>query len=101
MYISARGTSDHAGIYFQYLLGAYAGIGSLDSSVVTAYGKLKFKNAVVIGVSQSGAAADVLEIVRRGNESGVITVAVTNNLTPRLQRKPSITFTAESAKKPR
>lgn len=83
VYLSARGTSDHAGIYFQYLLGVYAGIPVAlgTPSVVTAYGgKLKFKNAVVIGVSQSGAAADVLEIVRRGNESGVITVAVTNNL---------------------
>ncbi|NLZ36440.1 MAG: SIS domain-containing protein [Clostridiales bacterium] len=83
VYISARGTSDHASIYFQYLLGVYVGVPAAlaTPSVVTAYnGKLKFKNALVIGVSQSGAAADALEIVRRGNESGAITVAVTNNL---------------------
>ncbi len=81
VYFSARGTSDHACIYTQYLLGIYVGIPAAlaTPSVVTAYdGKLCLKNSLVIGVSQSGAAADTMEVIKRANECGAITVAVTN-----------------------
>ena len=83
VYFAARGTSDHASIYAQYLLGIYVGIPAAlaTPSVISVYnGKLCLKKSLVIGVSQSGKAADVLEVIKRGNSCGTITVAVTNEL---------------------
>jgi glutamine---fructose-6-phosphate transaminase (isomerizing) len=79
---AARGTSDHACIYAQYLFGIWAGIpcSLATPSVISQYGaKLNFKNTLVIGVSQSGRAADVLAVIENANECGVPTIAVTNN----------------------
>ena len=59
--IAARGTSDHAGIYGKYLIESLVGIpvGLSAASVVTLYGgKISYKNMLVIGISQSGKAAD-------------------------------------------
>ena len=81
VYFAARGTSDHASIYAQYLLGIYAGIpcSLATPSVVSKYGaKINLKNSVVIGVSQSGKAEDVLSVMRQAKEDGTIVVAVTN-----------------------
>jgi len=81
-YFAARGTSDHASIYAQYLFANYIGVPCALAipSAVTAYGgKLCLKNAVVFGVSQSGKAADALAVMELGKKSGAITVAVTNN----------------------
>ena len=48
-------------------------------SVLTKYGgKLKLSNAVVVGISQSGAAQDVCSLIDRGNRDGSLTVAITN-----------------------
>lgn len=79
---AARGTSDHALIYFKYILeiGSDFSVGLAAPSVVTIYdGKIDYSNSVVIGCSQSGKAADVLEVLKRANSQGAITVAVTND----------------------
>ncbi|MDP4152116.1 MAG: SIS domain-containing protein [Bacillota bacterium] len=79
--VAARGTSDHAATYFKYLAGVYAGMPVTLSapSITTAYGsKLKLNGAIVIGVSQSGKAADVLAVLDQAKEQGAITIAVTN-----------------------
>lgn len=79
---AARGTSDHALIYFKYLLEINSNytVGLSAPSVITLYkGKINYASSVVIGCSQSGKAADVLEVIRKGNEQGAITVAVTND----------------------
>ena len=79
---AARGTSDHALIYFKYVLEVNSEytVGLSAPSVVTLYkGKINYANSIVIGCSQSGRAADVLEIIRKGNEQGAITIAVTND----------------------
>lgn len=80
---AARGTSDHALIFFKYVLEVNSEytVGLSAPSVVTMYkGKINYANSIVIGCSQSGEAADVLEIIKKGNEQGAITIAVTNNL---------------------
>ncbi len=82
IYFAARGTSDHACVYAQYLFAIYAGIPCTLStpSVVSKYGaKMNFSNSAVIGVSQSGKAEDVLCMIRQANEQGKLTVAVTND----------------------
>ena len=79
---AARGTSDHALIYFKYVLEVNSEytVGLSAPSVVTLYrGKINYSNSIVIGCSQSGKAADVLEVIRKGNEQGAITIAVTND----------------------
>ena len=79
---AARGTSDHALIYFKYLLEVNSKytVGLAAPSVVTLYkGKIDYTNSIVIGCSQSGKAEDVLEIIKRGNEQGAITIGVTND----------------------
>lgn len=79
--IAARGTSDHAGVYAKYMIEYCLGIPvSLAApSIVTVYGKpMKFRNTLVIGISQSGKAADVLEVLKEANRSGGITLSITN-----------------------
>jgi glucosamine--fructose-6-phosphate aminotransferase (isomerizing) len=79
--IAARGTSDHAGVYGKYVLEMLTGmpVSLAASSVFTVYKRsMKLQNALVIGISQSGEAADVLEVLRGANESGALTVGVTN-----------------------
>lgn len=79
---AARGTSDHALIYFKYLLeiNSHYTVGLSAPSVITLYkGKINYANSVVIGCSQSGKAEDVLEVIKKGNEQGSITIAVTND----------------------
>ncbi len=82
IYFVARGTSDHACIYAQYLFAICGGIPCTlgTPSVVSKYGsEIKFSNSAVIGVSQSGKAEDVLTVIRQANAQGKLTVAVTND----------------------
>ena len=79
--IAARGTSDHAAVYGKYIIEMLTGISvSLAaSSIFTIYHKnLKFQNSLVIGISQSGKAADVLEVLKCANSHGAITIGITN-----------------------
>ena len=79
---AGRGTSDHALIYFKYVLECYSSytVGLAAPSVITMYdGKANLGNSVVIGCSQSGKAADVIEVLKRANEQNAITVAITND----------------------
>ena len=79
---AARGTSDHALIYFKYVLEVNSEytVGLSAPSVVTLYkGKINYSNSIVIGCSQSGKAADVLEVIRKANDQGAITISVTND----------------------
>lgn len=80
--LAARGTSDHAAIYGKYMLELLIGIPvSLAApSVFTLYGgKMKLENSLVIGISQSGKAADVLEVLHQARAQGALTVSITND----------------------
>jgi glutamine---fructose-6-phosphate transaminase (isomerizing) len=79
---TARGTSDHAALYAAYLteirLGIPAGLAS--PSAITVYGaRPDFRDALVVGVSQSGGSPDLAEVIRVAREQGGHTLAVTNN----------------------
>lgn len=77
----ARGSSKNACEYFKYLTeinSAYP-VTMLNPSVYTLYnGALRLENSLVIGVSQSGKAADAIEVMKKAKESGSITVGITN-----------------------
>jgi len=80
--LAGRGTSDHALIYFKYVLESLSPytVGLAAPSVVTMYnGKSNYGDSIVIGCSQSGKAADVIEVIKRANLQGAITVAITND----------------------
>ena len=91
----ARGSSDNAALFGRYLLEISAGIPvSLCAPAVhTLYrAKLDLRDALVIGISQSGEGADtnmVLENVRR---SGATTVAITNEANSTMARIADETF---------
>lgn len=79
--MAARGTSDHAAIYGKYLLEIENGypVALADPSVFTLYGaELRMGRALVIGISQSGQAADVAEYLERSRKFGALTLDITN-----------------------
>lgn len=80
--IAARGTSDHAAIYAQYVLGIRHGlsVGLGTPSVISLYGaRPRLDRSLVIGISQSGASPDVVSVVAEGRRQGAPTVAITND----------------------
>jgi glucosamine--fructose-6-phosphate aminotransferase (isomerizing) len=79
--IAARGTSDHAAIYAQYILGARNGLLVAPSapSLYSLYGAPpRLGSAVVIGISQSGRSPDVVSVLEESRAQGALTVAITN-----------------------
>src|SRR5437879_2124145 len=82
VYLAARGTSDHAAVFAKYLIEIETGIpvGLAAPSVVTLYGaQLKLERALVLGISQSGEAADAIEVLRSARQVGSLTACLTNS----------------------
>lgn len=81
VFLAARGTSDNAGRYANYLLGAMNGLplALATPSLFTYYKKPPtFKNALVIGISQSGQSPDIVSVLAEGKRQGCLTLALTN-----------------------
>jgi glucosamine--fructose-6-phosphate aminotransferase (isomerizing) len=79
--VAARGTSDHAAIYAQYVFGVRHGwsVGLGTPSVVSLYGaRPRLDRSLVIGISQSGASPDVVAVIEEGRRQGAPTLAITN-----------------------
>ena len=79
--IAARGTSDHAAVFGQYILGARNGllVAPAAPSLISVYGAPpRMRNSLVIGISQSGASPDVVSVLDEARRQGAPTVAITN-----------------------
>lgn len=79
--IAARGTSDNAGRYANYLLGAVnrLPVALATPSLYTIYGRPpRFQNALVLGISQSGKSPDVVSVLAEARRQGALTAAITN-----------------------
>ena len=79
--IAARGTSDHAAIYAQYVFGVRheVSVALAAPSITSLYGvEPRFERALVIGISQSGASPDVVGVVAAARRQGAPTIAITN-----------------------
>src|SRR5713226_7620080 len=77
----ARGSSDHAALYAQYLFQYLNGIpvALATPSLYTLYGaSLRMGRALVIGISQSGESTDIVEVVAQARQAGALTVGITN-----------------------
>src|SRR5260221_3940120 len=80
--VAARGTSDNAGRYAQYLLGIEAGLPvalAAPSLEILYDATLRVSRALVIGISQSGQAEDVRRVLSDARSQGALTVSLTNN----------------------
>ncbi len=81
VFLAARGTSDNAGRYANYLWGAYNGfpVALATPSLFTYYQKPpRLKNALVLGISQSGKSPDIVSVLSEGRKQGCMTLAITN-----------------------
>jgi glutamine---fructose-6-phosphate transaminase (isomerizing) len=80
--IAARGSSDNAARYAQYLFGVLLGwpVALATPSVTTLYGQqMAYRDALVIGISQSGRSADVGQVVSEAKAAGALTINITND----------------------
>jgi glucosamine--fructose-6-phosphate aminotransferase (isomerizing) len=79
--IAARGTSDHAALYAQYVLGIRhrLSVALGTPSIVSLYGVAPdLADTLVIGISQSGASPDIVAVLAAARAQGAPTVAITN-----------------------
>ncbi|AWN15035.1 SIS domain-containing protein [Salinisphaera sp. LB1] len=86
-WVTARGSSSHAGAFFAAAAGLGAGrvVGEITPSLFTVYGrKPMLAGAVVMAISQSGAGSDINAVVEAANATGALTLALTNDPESRL-----------------
>ena len=79
--IAARGSSDNAARYAQYLLGAHnrLGVALAVPSLFTLYeAPPALARALTIGISQSGQSPDIVSVLSEARAQGGATLAVTN-----------------------
>lgn len=83
VFLAARGTSDNAGRYANYLWGAHNGLplALATPSLFTYYRTPpRLQNALVVGVSQSGQSPDIVSVIEEGHRQSCLTLAITNNI---------------------
>jgi glucosamine--fructose-6-phosphate aminotransferase (isomerizing) len=81
VFLVARGTSDNAGRYANYLWGAHNQLpmALATPSLFTIYEKPPvLKNALIVSISQSGKSPDLISVVKEGKQQGCPTLSITN-----------------------
>lgn len=81
-FLAARGTSDNAGRYANYLLGGVNGlpVALATPSLFTYYQTPpNLQDALVIGISQSGQSPDIVSVITEGRRQKCLTLAITND----------------------
>jgi glutamine---fructose-6-phosphate transaminase (isomerizing) len=81
--VAARGTSDNAARYGQYLLGAInrLPVALAAPSLFSRYHlPPRLVGSLVIGISQSGQSPDIVSVIEEGRRQGAPTIAITNDL---------------------
>lgn len=81
IFIAARGTSDNAGRYAKYILGAFnqMDVSLATPSLFTVYNQPpNLSDSLVLGISQSGKSPDIVSVLREGHRQGALTAAITN-----------------------
>jgi glucosamine--fructose-6-phosphate aminotransferase (isomerizing) len=80
--ICARGSSDNAALYAQYLFAVRNQLitALATPSTVTLYGaRPRMADALAIGISQSGRSPDIIAVLEEAQRQGAVTVAITND----------------------
>ena len=89
----ARGTSDHAALFFKYLTESRTGVPvvTLGPSLGSIYeADLQLKDAVLLSISQSGRSPDLVALQHRAKQGGAATIAVLNTIESPLGRGADI-----------
>lgn len=82
VFIAARGTSDNAGLYANYLWGACNGlpVALAAPSLFTSYGRPPaLRHALVVAISQSGQSPDIVAVLDEARRQGAPTLAIVND----------------------
>ena len=80
--IAARGSSDNAALYAQYLFGIRnrLAVALATPSAITLYGaRPDYSDALVIAISQSGRSPDIVAVVDEARRQGAPTIVLTND----------------------
>lgn len=80
--LAARGSSDNAARYAQYVFGVHNRItcALAAPSVFTVYASTpRVEGSLTLGLSQSGQSPDVVRVVQAASEQGALTVGITND----------------------
>ncbi len=79
---AARGSSDNAARYGQYLFGTINGL-SVALATPSLFSRYQqppnVEDALIIGISQSGQSPDIVSVLAEGQRQGALTVAITND----------------------
>lgn len=97
--VAARGTSDHAATYAQYVLGIRNGLatGLAVPSVQSVYrSSPTVGRALVVGISQSGQSPDVVGVLADARRQGALTLAITNEPGSPLAGESSVVLPLEA-----
>jgi glucosamine--fructose-6-phosphate aminotransferase (isomerizing) len=81
VYLAARGSSDNAGLYAKYLWGTANGlpVALAAPSLFSIYERPpSLRDALVVGISQSGQSPDIVGVVEHARKQGSLTLAITN-----------------------
>lgn len=99
--LAARGTSDNAAQFGRYVLEITTGIPvSLAApSIFTLYqGTMDLRDALVVGISQSGESTDTNMVLERARQMGALTIAVTNEAESTMVRLAEHVFMVRAGK---
>jgi glucosamine--fructose-6-phosphate aminotransferase (isomerizing) len=97
--IAARGTSDNAGRYAQYVLGANnrLTISLATPSLFTLYDRPpRFGQALVLGISQSGKSPDIVAVLAEARRQGRPTAVFTNEPASELAAQGDVVVALEA-----
>jgi glucosamine--fructose-6-phosphate aminotransferase (isomerizing) len=81
VFLAARGTSDNAGRYANYLWGSHNSLplALATPSLFTHYQQPpNLDGALVVAISQSGQSPDIVSVIEEGHRQGCLTLSITN-----------------------
>ena len=97
----ARGTSDNAALFGRYLIEITTGIPvSLAApSIATLYeAPVNYRDALVVGISQSGESTDTNLVLEQARRGGAVTVGITNEASSRMAQIAEHVFLVRAGK---
>ncbi len=99
--LAARGSSDNAARYGQYLFGATneLPVALATPSLYTLYHQPpRMTDSLVIAISQSGQSPDIVAVVDEGRRQGALTIAITNDSASPLAKAADFTINLHAGK---
>lgn len=100
-WVTARGSSSHAGAFFAAAAGLAGGwmVGEVSPSLFTVYGRQPaLAGSIVLAISQSGAGSDINAVVEAANAANALTLGLTND--PESRLAGTATYTLDLAMGP-